>query len=470
MKQGSFVKQYHSLFALIQELSDFAIIGLSLWASLVLHNIHWSDPYTWLCIASTFGFFLLTRYNELYHSWRVQSINEEVILVAKTFGAVFITLLVCSFVLHTTELFSRRVIGTWVLLCLALLMGIRVGVRMYLRFRRSSGRNTRTVAIAGAGPLGLALADSIDQSPWMGIQISGLYDDKLTQGSTVNTAAGLSIPLVGDLNTLRTDAKAGLYDAVYIALPMRAEKQMKSLISDLGGCSINVHYVPDIFTFNLMNSRIRDIAGIPTISVYDSPLDCFGRFFKRSQDLVLSWLILCVIALPMLLIAVAIKLDSCGPVLFKQRRYGLSGDEFWVWKFRSMTTQDNGDNITQATKHDSRVTRLGAFLRTTSLDELPQFFNVLQGTMSIVGPRPHAVAHNELYRQEINDYMLRHIVKPGITGWAQINGWRGETDTTQKMEKRIEFDLDYIRNWSLLLDVKIIVLTIFKGFVNKNAY
>ena len=163
-------------------------------------------------------------------------------------------------------------------------------------------------------------------------------------------------------------------------------------------------------------------------------------------------------------------MESPGPVIFKQRRYGLSGDTFWVWKFRSMSTQDNGDNIQQASKNDKRITRLGSFLRRSSLDELPQFINVLQGTMSIVGPRPHAVAHNELYRQEIDQYMLRHIVKPGITGWAQINGWRGETDTPDKMQKRIEFDLHYIRNWSVVLDIKIIFLTLFKGFINKNAY
>ncbi|SDX51503.1 putative colanic acid biosysnthesis UDP-glucose lipid carrier transferase [Pseudomonas syringae] len=191
---------------------------------------------------------------------------------------------------------------------------------------------------------------------------------------------------------------------------------------------------------------------------------------KRAEDIVLSSLILLLIALPLLLIAIAIKLTSPGPVLFRQRRYGLDGRSIMVWKFRSMSVQENGDVVHQATRNDARVTPLGGFLRRTSLDELPQFFNVLYGDMSIVGPRPHAVAHNEQYRKQVSGYMLRHKVKPGITGWAQINGWRGETDTLDKMRMRIEFDLEYIERWSIWLDLKIILLTLFKGFLNKNAF
>jgi len=250
----------------------------------------------------------------------------------------------------------------------------------------------------------------------MGIHVSGFYDDKIARGPIYKSATGLDVPVIGGLEQLARDAKSGHFDNIYIALPMRAEKKMKTLIHDLGNSSASVHYVPDIFTFNLMNSRMRQIGGIPTISVYDTPFDSVGRFIKRVLDLFLSSIILAIIALPMLIIYCAIKLDSPGPVIFKQRRYGLSGDTFWVWKFRSMSSQDNGDHIQQTSKNDIRITRLGSFLRKSSLDELPQFINVLQGTMSIVGPRPHAVAHNELYRHEIDQYMLRHIVKPGITG------------------------------------------------------
>ena len=463
MNHNSFVKQHQSFFTLIQELSDTLIIGLSLWGAFKLTGHDWVDYHTIFFATASAVFFLVARYNGLYQSWRGTTLRQEATLVAKTFIMVIFLLLLISFSLRTTELFSRLAISSWLLVCPSLLILFRLLVRSFLNFQRASGRNTRTVAIAGAGTLALALADSIDQSPSMGLIVTGFYDDKSTE-------SGMKTPIVGDLNQLRQNARAGLFDAIYIALPMRAEKQIKSLIHDLGNCSTTVYYVPDIFTFDLMNSRIRDVAGIPTISVYDSPLDGLASLFKRGQDVLLSLLALSVIALPMLLLAIIIKLDSRGPALFKQRRYGLSGEEFSIWKFRSMTTQDNGEVISQATKDDARVTRIGNFIRKTSLDELPQFLNVLQGTMSIVGPRPHAIAHNEHYRHEINDYMLRHIVKPGITGWAQVNGWRGETDTPEKMEKRIEFDLHYIRNWSMLFDIKIIFLTIFKGFINRNAY
>ena len=469
MKQG-FIKQHQSFFTLIQELADAALIGLSLSLALYIQGHEWVHHYHVAFVCFALGFYVVARYSGLYQSWRVQAFSQEAFVVLKSFILVFVILLVAGFILHITDTYSRIVVGIWMLLSPTFLLSFRIVVRTFLRIKRSSGRNTRNVAIAGAGSLGIALADSIEQSPWMGIHVSGFYDDKEATGPIYKNAGGLDIPVIGGLDQLVLDAKGGTFDNIYVALPMRAEKQMKNLIHSLADSSASVHYVPDIFTFNLMNSRMRQIGGIPTISVYDTPFDGFGRFIKRVLDLFLSLIILFIIALPMLIIYCAIKLDSPGPVIFKQRRYGLSGDTFWVWKFRSMSALDNGEHIQQASKGDKRITRLGSFLRKSSLDELPQFINVLQGNMSIVGPRPHAVAHNELYRHEIDQYMLRHIVKPGITGWAQVNGWRGETDTADKMEKRIEFDLHYIRNWSIILDIKIIFLTIFKGFVNKNAY
>ena len=242
------------------------------------------------------------------------------------------------------------------------------------------------------------------------------------------------------------------------------------MIKGLSDTTASVYVIPDVFMFELLHARSESINGLPSISIFDSPMDGAWSMVKRIEDIVLSSVILTMIALPLMLIAMAIKLTSPGPVLFRQRRYGLDGRPIMVWKFRSMSVQENGAVVTQATRNDSRITPLGAFLRRTSLDELPQFFNVLRGDMSIVGPRPHAVAHNEQYRKQVSGYMLRHKVKPGITGWAQINGWRGETDTLDKMQKRVEFDLQYIEHWSVWLDMKIILLTLFKGFVNKNAF
>lgn len=242
------------------------------------------------------------------------------------------------------------------------------------------------------------------------------------------------------------------------------------MINDLADTTASVFVVPDLFIFQLNQARWTDFGGLPIVSIYESPFEGMNGTLKRVEDVVLSSLILLVIALPMLVIAAIIKFTSKGSVLFKQRRYGLNGKVVEVWKFRSMSVSDDGETVTQAQKSDPRITLFGAFLRRTSLDELPQFINVLMGDMSVVGPRPHAVAHNEQYRGLIPGYMLRHKVKPGITGWAQINGWRGETDTLDKMQRRVECDLEYMRNWSLWFDLKIVALTVFKGFTSKNAY
>jgi len=225
-----------------------------------------------------------------------------------------------------------------------------------------------------------------------------------------------------------------------------------------------------VFGISIIQGRLQDMNGVPVVGICETPFTGTNELLKRVSDVVLASLIL-LILLPLLLpIALGVKLSSPGPVIFKQRRNGLDGEEIWIYKFRSMTTQDNGHTMAQATKHDARVTPFGAFLRRTSLDELPQFFNVLQGRMSVVGPRPHAVAHNEMYRKLISAYMVRHKVKPGITGWAQVNGLRGETDTTEKMAARVEFDLEYLRNWSLGLDLQIIVRTVRVAFFDRNAY
>ena len=233
----------------------------------------------------------------------------------------------------------------------------------------------------------------------------------------------------------------------------------------------NIRLVPDLFALKLINHGISEVVGIPMLDLSVSPITGDVRLVKALQDRVLGALILLLISPVMLAIALAIKFTSPGPVLYRQCRHGWNGEEIWVYKFRSMVVhaEQNGQ-VTQAQKSDARITPLGAFLRRTSLDELPQFINVLQGRMSIVGPRPHAVVHNEHYKELVPHYMLRHKVKPGITGWAQINGFRGETDTLDKMEKRVEYDLHYIENLSLALDLKIIVATVFKGFVHKNAY
>jgi putative colanic acid biosynthesis UDP-glucose lipid carrier transferase len=251
---------------------------------------------------------------------------------------------------------------------------------------------------------------------------------------------------------------------------MRAEDRIRNVLNRLGDSTVSVYIVPDFFVFELLHSRWTNIGGLPAVSIFEHPFYGVDGMVKRAIDLILALVALLVCAVPMTIIAATIKLTSTGPVFFRQRRYGLDGREFHVWKFRTMRVREDGDEVTQAKKHDSRVTPLGAILRQTSLDELPQLFNVLSGGMSLVGPRPHATAHNEFYRTMIQGYMLRHKVKPGITGLAQVNGCRGETDTLEKMQRRVEYDHRYIREWSLWLDLRILVQTVIVVLSRVNAY
>ncbi|HFT7714370.1 TPA: undecaprenyl-phosphate glucose phosphotransferase, partial [Klebsiella pneumoniae] len=290
-----------------------------------------------------------------------------------------------------------------------------------------------------------------------------IYDDH-------NSNDYQGITYAGNVSQLVQDAREGKIDRIYIALGMKDENLIKSIVSQLTDTTCSVLLIPDIFTFNILQSRTEEINGVPVVPLFDTPLSGINMVFKRLEDIIVSSIILLFISPILVAISLAVKLSSPGPVIFRQIRYGMDGKPIKVWKFRSMTVMENDDRVIQATKNDTRVTKVGKFLRSTSLDELPQFFNVLFGQMSVVGPRPHAVSHNEQYRSLIHGYMLRHKVKPGITGLAQINGWRGETDTLEKMEKRIEYDLLYIRGWSIWLDLKIIFLTVFKGFINKSAY
>jgi len=325
----------------------------------------------------------------------------------------------------------------------------------------------RRAVIAGTNDLGLKLARQFSSHPFLGIFFLGFFDDRSPQ-RIGEIRGGL---LLGKITDLPDYIKEHRVDSIYITLPMASQPRILNLLDGLRDTTASIHFVPDIFVADLIQARMDNIGGIPVVAVCETPFYGINGMIKRASDVMLGTLILFLIMPLMLAIAIGVKATSSGPVLFKQRRYGVDGKDILVYKFRSMTVcEDNAAHIEQAKKNDQRITPLGAFLRKTSLDELPQFINVLQGRMSIVGPRPHAVAHNELYRKLIKGYMVRHKVKPGITGWAQVNGYRGETDTLDKMQKRIEYDLDYLRNWSLRLDLYIILKTAFVVLHHKNAY
>ena len=353
----------------------------------------------------------------------------------------------------------------WLAMACLISTGYRVLYRLVtLWFSRSSC--CRRVAIIGVTPAGLALEKSLWESPRHDIQMLGFFDARSEERFGYPTRS----PLLGEVDELLGLARKGLVDEVYLALPLTARERINHYLYELSDTTVDTYLVPDFYEYGLTVSHIDRVGDIYTFSFFDSPFEGGAALLKRIEDLVLGSLILLLISPVMALVALGVRLSSPGPVLFKQDRYGLGGKRIQVWKFRSMRVMENDAVVTQATRGDPRVTRFGAFLRRTSLDELPQFFNVIQGSMSIVGPRPHAVAHNEQYRSLVDRYMLRHKVKPGITGLAQINGFRGETDTLDKMEMRVKFDLKYIQYWSLWLDLKIIFLTVFKGFVGASAY
>ena len=403
---------------------------------------------------------------ELYRSWRGHRTPEMLRAAAITWALSILGTLTIGYFFVQNINTPPFIVLAWFATSFVGLIAWRFVMRKFLFHIRKSGMNSRRSIVIGATHLGANVALQIQQNEHLGIRFNGLFDDR----DASRLPHEMQNSVLGNIEQAIEMAKRNEVDYIYIALPMSAENRIRSILEQCSDTTANVYVVPNFFMYNLLNARWQTVGNVQALSVYDTPFQGANDILKRFEDIVLSLLILMMISMPMLCIAAAVKLTSKGPVIFKQKRYGLDGKQITVYKFRSMTTQDNGAVVKQATKNDARLTKIGGFLRRTSLDELPQFINVLQGRMSIVGPRPHAVAHNEQYRKIITGYMLRHKVKPGITGWAQVNGLRGETETVNKMVQRVEYDLDYIHRWSVWFDIKIVFMTVFNGFINKNAY
>lgn len=408
---------------------------------------------------------------DIYKPWRGRSLWGEVRAVLLAWLSVAAMGLIFAYFTKTGAVYSRLWVGYWALISAVWLVCIRVATRASLKWARKKGYKRHNILIVGAGDLGRQISRRLAENSWSGIRVIGFVDDcPEFQDTKIK-----GVPVVGGTEQLRElvngeGANSGKssqkgfnwkqVDQVWVALPLSDEAKIKQTCRMLENSAIPIIFVPDIFAHSLFNHSVDDLAGIPVINLRASTISGGSQVLKMLEDVVVSLSAIILTAPLMLLIAVVIKLEGHGPVLFKQRRYGIDGREIEVWKFRTMRVMEDGEKITQATENDPRITKFGAFLRRTSLDEFPQFFNVLQGRMSVVGPRPHAVAHNEEYRRIIDHYMWRHSVKPGITGYAQVSGWRGETNTKAKMEKRVEFDLEYLSNWSIWLDLKIIILTL----------
>lgn len=361
---------------------------------------------------------------------------------------------------------SVSIYKQWFLMIFAVLSLSRILCTYCYRFFILPKVAIRNIAIIGLTPAGLSIEKALIEK-YKGRKVNiQFYDDRSDNRFSYIAKSKYA----GKVDVAIEKVKNNEIKDVYIALPMVAKDRIKDAILQLSNSTVDAYIVPDLYTYNLSVSQISRIGNVHTFSIFSSPFEGLGAVTKRIEDIVIGSLITLLILPVLCLVALGVKLSSPGPILFKQDRYGLGGKKIKVWKFRSMKVMENSEVVTQATKNDPRVTRFGGFIRRTSLDELPQFINVLQGSMSIVGPRPHAVAHNEEYRVLVDNYMVRHKIKPGITGLAQINGYRGETDTLDKMEKRVEYDIKYLQNWSLSLDIKIIFLTVFKGFVSDTAY
>ncbi|MCK9377775.1 MAG: undecaprenyl-phosphate glucose phosphotransferase [Syntrophobacterales bacterium] len=467
-RQGIF-DEYRWLISRMQWLLDGIVVVLVLFLICLIYEETFRFRFQILGLFTFLLTIMIFRAAELYQPWRGADLARMVRKVFLAWLVIVAILMAAGYITKTSVHFSRKVLLTWMMLTPVALVVLRLQVYWGLRWMRQQGRNTRTVVIAGAGDLGRRLAKNVVDTPWLGMTLVGFFDDRVT-GEVHLPPDHQVYPVLGTLDDMNEYVQANQVRMVYLALPLRAETRLREVVESLQDTTTSVYYVPDIFTFSLLSSSLTDLRGIPLIALWETPFFGVNGWLKRVEDLVLASLILILVSPLLVLIALGVKLSSPGPIIFKQRRYGLDGHDIMVYKFRTMRVCEDGPAICQATKDDDRVTPLGRWLRRTSLDELPQFFNVLTGAMSIVGPRPHAVAHNEYYRRLIPGYMLRHKVRPGLTGWAQINGWRGETETLEKMEKRVEFDLDYLRNWSLWFDLKIIFLTIFRGFIDRHAY
>jgi putative colanic acid biosynthesis UDP-glucose lipid carrier transferase len=377
-------------------------------------------------------------------------------------------LLAVGFVTKYSSDFSRKVVVSWIVVTPMVLVLVMLCLHELKRRLMYDPSMVRRVAFAGCNDISVSLARRIGEGGGLtGLKVEGFFDDR--------SAERLGLPgtrsrLLGRLPELAAFVKGRGIDVVFVALPVRHIRRVMQLLDELRDTTVSIYYVPDIFAFDLIQSRSGELFGIPVVALCETPFCGYRGVVKRFTDIALALSVLVVAAPLMLALAVMVRMSSPGPIIFSQRRYGLDGREITVWKYRTMKVLEDGARIVQATKEDARITAVGRFMRRYSLDELPQLFNVLQGRMSLVGPRPHAVAHNEEYRKLIKGYMIRHKVPPGMTGLAQVNGCRGETARVEDMQARVNYDLEYLRRWTPLLDLKILLLTALLLLRDEKAY
>ncbi len=437
-----------------------ALIGL-------MAGVRFDDPYIYLCIISFLLSYIIFREMRVFDAWGRGGIKTHLKDLFLAWLVLVSILLFLGYATKTSEEFSRRVLLIWFFVGPPAILLIQTFAHSFISSLLVTRENMRNAVIIGVNDLARSLDGELRLAREMNVALKGYFDDRSLERIGLSETPEL---LLGPLNSLADYVDKNRVDLVYITLPMIHEKRILQVMDALSDTTASIYFVPDLFIFDLIQARIDEVHGIPVLAVCESPFFGVQGLLKRLSDIMVSLVILALISPVLLMIAVGIKVTSKGGIFFRQKRYGLDGEEITVYKFRTMKVAEDGAHVKQATRNDPRITRFGALLRKTSLDELPQFINVLQGRMSVVGPRPHAVAHNEEYRKLIKGYMMRHKVRPGITGWAQIHGLRGETETVDKMRQRVQYDLEYLRHWSLGLDFMIILRTVSTVFKDPNAF
>lgn len=465
----SVAEQQHPSLHYLYRLADAIIVGL---VAVGVAEWHFQDGlrgaapvHGYLAILCTFGVLALFPAFGIYESWRGRSQAVLGLRVCAAWSSVFFVGLLATFLMHQIAELSRIWSMGWFLCAAIALVSSRLAFYRLLGNVREQGINAKRVIIFGYGPLGREMYQRVHQIRAAGYRVVGIYHD----GGMATQLLPLGVAQLRSMEEVNKFVREQGVREIWLTLPMAACRDLYNVVQQFRNELIDIRWVPDVMSVELLGHRFSDFMGLPVIDLNSPPVSGITGLLKASFDRAFALAALAGLSPLLLVLAVLVKMSSPGPVLFRQRRLGIDGQPFDVYKFRTMKLhEDHG--VTQAVRGDSRVTRIGAFLRRTSLDELPQFFNVLRGEMSVVGPRPHAMEHNELYKELIDRYMLRHRVKPGITGWAQINGLRGQTDTVDKMRKRIEFDIYYIQHWSFQLDLRIILRTAFHGWTGASAF
>jgi putative colanic acid biosynthesis UDP-glucose lipid carrier transferase len=450
--------------ALLQAIAAPLICVATLVIAVRFRGIEFTDEYLALAVVAALICYIAIRpqrdHDQFGSGWAIAR------HVALAWTAAVVVLLVFGYATKITDHYSRLVLGAWFVATPVFITAALFMLRAWFRHIVVTRGEARSAIVTGVNDVSRRLAQSLVERPELGLRFKGYFDDRAPD------RLGPVEPgkLLGQLADVPAYVKRHRTDVIFVALPINHLQKTKDLLEALRDTTASIYFVPDIFVYDLIQARTDQVNGIPVMALCETPLHGWQGLAKRSSDVVFASLLLAIASPVMLAITVGIKLTSPGSIIFKQRRYGLDGEEIIVYKFRTMTVSEDGGHVAQAQRNDKRVTPFGAILRRYSLDELPQLINVLQGRMSVVGPRPHAVAHNEIYRKLIGGYMVRHKVAPGITGLAQVNGYRGETVSVDDMEKRIEYDLEYLRQWSLWLDVKILYRTIMVLMRDEKAY